>query len=62
MKKILIIFVLLVITLSVSASAQSTAVQTIMGFLSTSCPGSAHTCFKQYDSTNPMPVSVTIAP
>lgn len=55
------ILALLVLLMTFPALAQSTSQQTTPGVLTASgCPSGQHVCFKQYSSTNPLPVSVSI--
>lgn len=48
----------LLLTLSSACNAQSSATPSVMGYLSTTgCPPNVTTCFIQYSSANPLPVS-----
>ena len=56
MKKLILVFLFMALLFTETADAQSTAVQVVMGYLTTSgCP-TFQPCFFQYSTSSPMPV------
>lgn len=58
-----IIIALILAAIAIPAYAAAVATQMIPGFMTTSsCPGSASSCWKAYSSASPIPVSLSITP